>query len=118
MAKVTVLTPAPSADPTALKGSAELCSAPSLDVLLKAAAGGGANVSVRPWFWQEGEWWPLGYDAVATTAAPVTADKTKLTGKANGRYQFQRGPLWVVLVLESGSLADIEAAYLNSVERE
>lgn len=104
----------PTADPAALPGAVELTSSPAIDVRLKTAATALAAVSVRPAFFQDGEWWPLGKDEVAG-AAPVTCAGNG--GKAHGRYTDQRTMLPWCLVLEGGNIDDIADAYLDGVDR-
>lgn len=118
MPKVTVLAAAPTAAPEALPGSAVQLDGPGIDVRLKLTAAAAA-VAARPWFWENGDWWPLGADGVANVgASPCTADPTKFSRKAHGRYVAKHASLWWCLVLETGAVADIQDAFIDAVTRE
>lgn len=113
--RLTVLATAPTAQPQALLGSVIETFSPSLDVRLQVQGGALVATTVRPYFWQDGAWWPLGKDANAGVAGVAASGAVP---RAHGRYEIQRTDLWWCLVLEGGTIGDIEAAYLDGVDRD
>lgn len=115
---MTLLTPraVPTGAPDTLAAGewVTLATRQGVQVELVLKAGAGAAVAVRPWYYLGGVWRPARADGAAGVGVePVTADPTKYGGRASGI--FLTGPTAVpfCLVLESGSVNDVERAEIG-----
>lgn len=74
-------------------------------------------VRVRPWYYQNGRWWPMRADAEPGVGAePVSADSDLYQGKADQFYVIGEISAYVVGVLEAGDVEDVEAMYFDLVD--
>lgn len=87
-------------------------------VRLRLALAAGGPVSVRPWYWRDGQWWPLRGDGATPSAgtAPVTADLAVFEGKAEGYFGALGVCHQVAIVTEDGSADDVQECYIDAVD--
>jgi|JI91814BRNA_FD_contig_121_335655_length_2696_multi_3_in_0_out_0_4 hypothetical protein len=121
MANVTVRATAPAAPSTSL-AAGEVHYVNTLNYLRVRLQAQVATVSVRPYYEVDrdaGVWWPLRGDG-ASTAAPanVTADPTVRGGKAEGLYYSGGLSCAVVLVAETGLVANVVRAEIQAADGE
>ena len=90
--------------------------APSLLRLRLLTVAGTDVVSVRPWYWQDGQWWPMRFDALSGVDA-VTADGAQNGGKAEGYFATAGLSHEIALVVESGAPASLELALVDACEQ-
>lgn len=90
--------------------------APSLLRLRLLTVAGTDVVSVRPWYWQDGQWWPMRFDALAGVDA-VTADGAQNGGKAEGYFATAGLCHEIALVVESGAPASLNLAIVDACEQ-
>ncbi len=90
--------------------------APSILRLRLLTVAGTDVVSVRPWYWQDGQWWPMRFDAVNGVDA-VTADGAQNGGKAEGYFATCGLSHEIALVVESGVPASIDVALVDACEQ-
>lgn len=121
MASVTVRAAAPAVPSTSLAaGEVHYVNTRSyLRVRLQAQV---AAVAVRPYYEVDraaGLWWPLRGDGVsAAEPANVTADPTVRGGKAEGLYYSGGLSCAVVLVAETGLVANVVRAEIQAADGE
>lgn len=86
-----------------------------LRVRVQITAGAGTpSVAVRPYQRFANGWWPLRADGAADVGVkPVTATRGSYNNRAEGLFQAVSSRTPTILVLESGSLADVAAVYLG-----
>ena len=90
--------------------------APSLLRLRLLTVAGTDVVSVRPWYWQDGQWWPMRFDVLAGVDA-VTADGAQNGGKAEGYFATAGLCHEIALVVESGAPASLNLAIVDACEQ-
>jgi hypothetical protein len=90
--------------------------APSLLRLRLLTVSGTDVVSVRPWYWQDGQWWPMRFDAAEGVGA-VTADGAQNGGKAEGFFATGGLSHEIALVVESGVPASLNLAIVDACEQ-
>lgn len=90
--------------------------APSILRLRLLTVSGTDVVSVRPWYWQDGQWWPMRFDALAGVDA-VTADGAQNGGKAEGYFATAGLCHEIALVVESGAPASLNLAIVDACEQ-
>lgn len=89
-----------------------------LRVRVQITAGAGTpSVAVRPYQLFAGGWWPLRADGAADVGVkPVTATRGSFNNRAEGMFQATSSKTPTILVLESGSLANVAAVYLDRAD--
>lgn len=90
--------------------------APSILRLRLMTIPGTDVATVRPWYWQDGQWWPMRFDALAGVDG-VTADGAQNGGKAEGYFATAGLSHEIALVVESGVTASIELAIVDACEQ-
>lgn len=90
--------------------------APSLLRLRLLTVSGTDVVSVRPWYWQDGQWWPMRFDALEGVGA-VTADGAQNGGKAEGYFATGGLSHEIALVVESGVPSSLNLAIVDACEQ-
>lgn len=73
-------------------------------------------VSVRPWYWRYGDWWPLHGDGAAAGAAPVNAVPAVYGGRAEGYFAGLGLSCPVMMVTETGIAYDVTTCYIERAE--
>lgn len=117
--QLTPLLTVPATPPTGVAAASlmDFVGRDYLRVRLKLTESPSGPVSVRPWYWLDGEWWPLRADAAADVGVkPVTADGGSFSGKADGFFLTGGLGCKVVLVVEDGDLDDIEKAFVDAAD--
>lgn len=120
---MTAIVPIDEADlvpggPTAAQFSAgKVLNLPAL-AYLRVRIKAGDVATVRPWYYRDGEWWPVRGDGASPSpgAAPVTANPATFGGKAEGYFAVLglSGP--VMLVSSDGSATEITKAFIEPCE--
>ena len=90
--------------------------APSLLRVRVQTIPGADVVGIRPWYWQDGQWWPMRFDALEGVG-PVTADGAQNDGKAEGYFASAGLSHEIALVVESGVPASIDLALVDACEQ-
>ena len=90
--------------------------APSLLRVRVQTVPGTDVVGIRPWYWQDGKWWPMRYDSLAGTD-PVTANGALNDGKAEGYFASAGLSHEIALVTETGVPASVELALVDACEQ-
>jgi len=92
-----------------------------LRVRLRLVNGAGAAVAVRPWYYRDGNWWPLRGDGAGAGPGPVTATPGVLqdaSGRAlaEGLYVAAGLSHSLCLVVESGNASDVSTALVEAAD--
>lgn len=75
-------------------------------------------VAVRPWYKRDGKWWPMRFDGATLSAgaAPLTADATKMLGRADGFFVAAGISHPVALVDETNDGEGVNEAFIEPCE--